>query len=99
MGFNCAEAINFATPDWINAGKAALRCKCHGDSVHISMSLFDPSWSGVSVVQCDLECQGKSGSGLIAVNLDKNMMMFEYILACRFIIIIERFIIYFNLSG
>ncbi|GAX79223.1 hypothetical protein CEUSTIGMA_g6663.t1 [Chlamydomonas eustigma] len=46
MGFNCAEAINFATPAWIEAGKKAVRCNCHSDNVHISMRLFDPEWSG-----------------------------------------------------
>eukprot|EP00955_Chlamydomonas_euryale_P047780 353794-Chlamydomonas_euryale.AAC.3 len=44
MGFNCAEAINFATPAWIDVGKAAVPCHCRWDAVKISMSLFDPNW-------------------------------------------------------
>lgn len=27
-GFNCAEAVNFATPSWIELGKKAGRCQC-----------------------------------------------------------------------
>lgn len=48
MGFNCAEAINFATPAWINVGKRADACRCKKDSVHISMKIFDPEWHDVS---------------------------------------------------
>lgn len=44
MGFNCAEAINFATPAWIETGKAAVPCRCRPDVVKISMKLFDPAW-------------------------------------------------------
>lgn len=39
-GFNCAEAVNFATPEWIPVGRRANRCLCHKDTVKIDMRLF-----------------------------------------------------------
>jgi hypothetical protein len=36
--FNCAEAINFATPAWINFGRAAGFCECVQDSVAIDVN-------------------------------------------------------------
>lgn len=43
LGFNCAEAVNFATPSWLQAGRRAQGCRCSKDVVHISMRLFDPA--------------------------------------------------------
>lgn len=40
MGFNCAEAVNFATKNWIDIGITAKFCKCHKDSVQIGMEDF-----------------------------------------------------------
>lgn len=42
LGFNCAEAVNFATEDWIEIGSRVKRCKCEAlrDGVRISMKLF-----------------------------------------------------------
>lgn len=44
MGFNCAEAINFAIPEWIPVGRAAVPCKCDAlqDRVRIDMRLWCP---------------------------------------------------------
>lgn len=45
LGFNCAEAVNFATEEWLPLGEKATRCTCSAlkDAVRISMDMFkDP---------------------------------------------------------
>lgn len=36
-GFNCAEAVNFATKRWFEYGHQAKTCFCHPDTVHFDM--------------------------------------------------------------
>lgn len=40
MGLNCAEAVNFATKNWIDLGIKAKFCKCIKDSVQIAFEDF-----------------------------------------------------------
>jgi len=41
FGLNCAEAVNFALPGWVNIGKRATRCLCQPDSVSIDWEVFE----------------------------------------------------------
>lgn len=40
MGFNCAEAVNFATKSWVNSAVKVKSCECQNDSVKIDMGYF-----------------------------------------------------------
>lgn len=40
-GFNCAEAVNFALPRWIELASKVSRCKCDPDTVKIDMEEFN----------------------------------------------------------
>ena len=40
FGFNIAEAVNFAAPDWIPIAKKANICRCISDSVKIDLDIF-----------------------------------------------------------
>lgn len=41
LGFNVAEATNFAVPEWIPKGYEAKVCMCRPSSVRINMALFE----------------------------------------------------------
>lgn len=40
VGYNCAEAVNFACKNWINLGIKAGICRCVSDCVKIDMNCF-----------------------------------------------------------
>jgi hypothetical protein len=37
FGYNCAESVNFAIPEWLPIGKTAKQCMCISDSVGIDV--------------------------------------------------------------
>lgn len=41
FGYNAAEAVNFATEEWVQIGRKAKVCKCEGDNVRINMDAFE----------------------------------------------------------
>ena len=58
LGFNCAEAVNFATPEWITTGRLAMPCECQEDTVKIDMRVFKPwcpNWDDLYVSGEDTE--------------------------------------------
>ena len=51
LGFNCAEAVNFATRAWLAAGQRASRCDCAclgDDAVRLDMRLFRRNTRGAA---------------------------------------------------
>ncbi len=54
-GFNIAEAVNFALPDWIPIGREAGYCKCVHDSVRIDMDVFERRLNGEVITDEMLE--------------------------------------------
>jgi len=59
-GFNCAEAVNFATERWINIGLRAKPCVCVPDNVRIDMPAFVAvyeAWKqGINPVEAPIGC-------------------------------------------
>ena len=56
-GFNIAEAINFALPDWIPVGREAGYCTCIKDSVRINMKLFERRLGGEKITEEELHAE------------------------------------------
>jgi hypothetical protein len=40
LGFNIAEAVNFALPAWLEVSQKVTSCTCQKDSVRINMGSF-----------------------------------------------------------
>lgn len=57
MGFNCAEAVNFALKNWVDLGKKAKACKCHKDSVKIDMDSFVTNLNSKKTKKMETEIQ------------------------------------------
>lgn len=48
LGYNCAESVNFATPQWVPIGKHAHRCLCISDSVGLDVERLERRMLGLS---------------------------------------------------
>lgn len=48
LGYNCAESVNFATPQWVPIGKHAHRCLCISDSVGLDVDRLERRMLGLS---------------------------------------------------
>ncbi len=40
LGFNIAESVNFATPEWIDVFKKVKQCTCQKDNFKINIDIF-----------------------------------------------------------
>ena len=50
-GFNIAEAVNFATPEWIIEGLSAGRCGCTNDSVAIDVQGVETNYRRAQILE------------------------------------------------
>ncbi|KAG5363313.1 DNA damage-responsive transcriptional repressor RPH1 [Yarrowia sp. B02] len=48
LGYNCAESVNFATPQWVPIGKHAHKCLCISDSVGLDVERLERRMLGLS---------------------------------------------------
>lgn len=48
LGYNCAESVNFATPQWVPIGKHAHKCLCISDSVGLDVMRLERRMLGLS---------------------------------------------------
>lgn len=47
LGYNCAESVNFATPQWVPIGKHAHKCLCISDSVGLDVERLERRMLGL----------------------------------------------------
>lgn len=74
-GFNIAEAVNFASPRWIEYGKRASHCRCSPDNVKFSMwtfiKRFQPERYELFLEGRDVGPHPEDQSNLLQVQLSK----------------------------
>jgi len=64
LGFNCAEAVNFALPSWLDVGREFVPCECGAlpEGVQLDLSIFFPGIYDDSEEESAEESESEEGS-------------------------------------